>query len=82
MDYASRGKVCKIEARDIRVCDDDMLFLAHVLGVELKDLYPDKLLYASDLYHAITAAKASAYGCSMLLPLLLNCSELGTGLVG
>jgi hypothetical protein len=82
MDYASRGKVCKIEARDIQVSDDDMLFLAHVLGVKPNDLYPTNLLYASNPYHAITAAKASIYGCSMLLPFLLNCSELGTGLVG
>lgn len=81
MDYASRGKVCKIEARDIQVSDDDMLFLAHVLGVKPNDLYPTNLLYASHLYHAITAAKASAYRCSMLFPILLNCSELGTGLV-
>jgi len=82
MDHATRGKVCKIESRRIWVSDDDMLFLAYVLGVKPNDLYPTNLLYASPPYHAITAAKASAYGCSMLLPLLLNCSELGAGLVG
>jgi len=82
MDHATRGKVCKIESRKVWVSDDDMLFLSHVLGVKPNDLYPANLLHASNLYHAITAAKASAYGCSMLFPLLLNCSELGTGLVG
>jgi hypothetical protein len=35
MEYATRGKVCKIESRKVWVSDDDMLFLAHVLGVEL-----------------------------------------------
>ena len=54
MDHATRGKVCKIESRKGWVSDDDMLFLAHVLGVELKDLYPTSLLHASNLYYAIT----------------------------
>jgi len=35
MDYATRGKVCKIEARKVWVSNDDMLFLAYALGVEL-----------------------------------------------
>ena len=82
MDHATRGKVCKIESRKVWVSDDDMLFLARVFDVKPNDLYPTSLLHASNLYHATTAAKASTYGCSMLLPLLLNCSELGTELVG
>jgi hypothetical protein len=82
MEYATRGKVCKIEARDMQVHDDDMLFLAYVLGVKPNDLYPTNLFHASHPYHAITAAKASVYGCSMLLPFLQNCAELGAGLIG
>jgi hypothetical protein len=62
MDYATRGKVCKIESREVWVSDDDMLFIARVLGVEPNDLYPERLLHASGLYDAITAAKASRHG--------------------
>ena len=62
MDYATRGKVCKIESREVWVSDDDMLFLARVLGVEPNHLYPDRLLHASHLYDAITAAKESRHG--------------------
>ena|GEM_PF-3225821 len=62
MDYASRGKVCKIEARDIRVSDDDMLFLAHVLGVELKDLYLEVLNL--DYFHCPAIQSVSTLGHS------------------
>jgi transcriptional regulator with XRE-family HTH domain len=62
MDYATRGKVCKIEAREVWVSDDDMLYLAGVLGVEVTELYPERILRASRLYDAITAAKASRHG--------------------
>ena len=62
MEYATRGKVCKIESREVWVSDDDMLFLARVLGVEPNELYPDRLLHASHLYDAITAVKASRHG--------------------
>jgi hypothetical protein len=34
MDYAAGGKVRKIESREVWVSDDDMLFLARVLGLE------------------------------------------------
>jgi transcriptional regulator with XRE-family HTH domain len=62
MDYATREKVRKIEGGDVWVSDDDMLFLARVLGVEPNDLYPEHLLRASDLYAAITAAKTARHG--------------------
>jgi transcriptional regulator with XRE-family HTH domain len=62
MDHATRGKVCKIEAREVWVSDDDMLYLARVLGVEPNDLYPQRILHADRLYDAITAAKASRHG--------------------
>ena len=38
MDFATRKKVCKIESREVWVSDDDMLFLARVLGVKPNDL--------------------------------------------
>ena len=62
MDFATRKKVCKIESREVWVSDDDMLFLARVLGVEPNDLYPERILHSSRLYDAITAAKASRHG--------------------
>ena len=61
MDYATRGKVCKIESREVWVSDDDMLFLARVLGVVPNDLSRADL-HASRLYDAISASKASRHG--------------------
>ena len=62
MDYATRGKVCKIESREVWVSDEDMLFIAGVLGVQPNELYPEQILHASHLYDAITAARASRHG--------------------
>ena len=80
MEFATRKKVCKIEAREVWVSDDDLLYFAHVLGVDVRDLYPAPLLKAESLYDAITAAKASRFGC--LIPALLSCPELGACLFG
>ncbi len=75
MEHASRKKVCKIESREVWVSDDDMLFISRVLDVDLKELFPPKILGAKRLYDAICEAKASRYGC--LIFGLLSCPELG-----
>ena len=75
MEHASRKKVCKIESREVWVSDDDMLFISRVLDVDLKELFPPKILAAKRLYDAICEAKASRYGC--LIFGLLSCPELG-----
>lgn len=75
MEYATRKKICKIESREVWVSDDDMLFMSRVLKVDLKDLFPPKLLDARHLYDAICEAKASRYGG--LIFGLLSCPELG-----
>lgn len=75
MEHATRKKVAKIEAREVWVSDDDMLFISRVLGVDVKELFPSKILSARHLYEAIAEAKASRYGC--LIPVLLSCPELG-----
>ncbi|CAN5754194.1 hypothetical protein BH09VER1_BH09VER1_12520 [soil metagenome] len=77
MEHATRKKVAKIEAREVWVSDDDMLFISRVFRVDLNELFPPKILGASHLYHAICAAKASPYGC--LIFALLFCPELGAG---
>ena len=75
MEHATRKKVCKIESREVWVSDDDMLFISRVLRVDLKDLFPPKIIGAKRLYEAITEAKASPYGC--LIFGFLFCPELG-----
>lgn len=79
MEHATRKKVCKIESREVWVSDDDMLFFSRVLGVDLKDLFPPKILGAKRLYDAICEAKTSRYGC--LIVGLLSCPELGAWVV-
>ena len=75
MEYATRTKICKIESREVWVSDDDMLFISRVLNVDLKDLFPPRVLGAKRLYEAICEAKASRFGCLILG--LLICPELG-----
>ncbi len=63
MEYATRGKVCKIESREVWVSDDDMIFISRGLNVDPKDLFPSKILNAEHLYDAICEVKASPFGC-------------------
>ena len=62
MEAATRKKVAKIEAREVWVSDDDMLFISRVLRVEVAQLFPPSILAARHLYDAITAAKSSRHG--------------------
>lgn len=62
MEYACRNKVGKIESRTVWVSDDDMLFMSRVLGVDLRDLFPPRILTAERLYDAICDSKASPVG--------------------
>ena len=62
MEDATRSNVSKLEARLIRAIDEDMLYLARVLRVELIELYPEKIRLALDLYETIRWVKASRYG--------------------
>ena len=62
MEEASRGKVSKIEARLVWVSDEDLLYLAHALGVGLEDLYPSVLQDTKQLYDSIQVLKQSRYG--------------------
>ena len=75
MEHATRKKVCKIESREVWVSDDDLLFISRVLGVDLKDLFPPKIIGAKRLYDAICEAKSSRYG--FLIFGMLSCPELG-----
>jgi hypothetical protein len=74
MEFATQQKVAKIESREVWVSDDDLLFISRVLGVDVKDLYPPKILSARRLYDAIAEAKASRHGC------LVAASAVYTGL--
>ncbi|HEY5812234.1 MAG TPA: helix-turn-helix transcriptional regulator [Terrimicrobiaceae bacterium] len=62
MDFATRGKICKIEAREVRVSDEDLFYLSRALGVPADDLYPEKIRNAKNAHAAIAAAKASRHG--------------------
>jgi transcriptional regulator with XRE-family HTH domain len=62
MEEASRGKISKIEARLVWVSDEDMIYLARALKVEVGDLYPVMIQKSRCLYEAIGTAKASRYG--------------------
>jgi hypothetical protein len=64
MDEGTRGRVSKIEARLVWVSDEDMIYLARALKVEVGDLYPVIIRKSRCLYEAIGAAKASRYGVS------------------
>lgn len=74
MEFATQQKVAKIEGREVWVSDDDMLFISRVLGVEVSELFPPKILAARHLYDAIAEAKSSRYGC------LIAASIIYTGL--
>jgi len=77
MEEASRCKVSKIESRLVWIADDDLIFLARALGVNIEELYPDFIRGAKQLYDAITASKASRFG--VLTWGLITCSQLGAG---
>lgn len=79
MEHATRKKVARIEAREVWVSDDDMLFLSRAFGVAVADLFPPNILSARHLCAAISQAKASRYGC--LIMGLLFCPELGAPLI-
>lgn len=75
MEHATQKKVYRIESREVWVSDDDILFMARVLKVQLEELYPPSILCAGRLYEAICKAKASRFGC--LVMALLFYPELG-----
>lgn len=62
MDEGTRCRVSKIEARLVWVSDEDMIYLARALKVEVGDLYPVVIRKSNCLHEAIVAAKASRYG--------------------
>lgn len=62
MGEGTRGRVSKIEARLVWVSDEDMIYLARALKVEVGDLYPVVIRKSDCLHEAIGAAKASRYG--------------------
>jgi len=62
MGEGTRGRVSKIEARLVWVSDEDMIYLARALKVEVGDLYPVVISKSDCLHEAIGAAKASRYG--------------------
>jgi len=62
MGEGTRCRVSKIEARLVWVSDEDMLYLARALKVEIGDLYPVMIRKSRCLYEAIGTAKASRYG--------------------
>jgi transcriptional regulator with XRE-family HTH domain len=78
MEDATRRNVSKLEARLIRAIDEDMLYLARVLRVELLELYPESVRCPLDLYEAIRRLQASRYGI-FLFTALLSCSQMGAG---
>jgi transcriptional regulator with XRE-family HTH domain len=80
MDDASRSNVSKLEARLIRAIDEDLLFLARVLRVELIELYPENIRCACHLYEAVRKAKASRFGL-IFLTSLITCSQTGAGVL-
>lgn len=62
MGEGTRCRVSKIEARLVWVSDEDMLYLARALKVEVGDLYPVLIRKSRCLHEAIGAAKDSRYG--------------------
>jgi transcriptional regulator with XRE-family HTH domain len=78
MEDATRSNVSKLEARLIRAIDEDMLYLARALRVELGELYPESVRLALDLYEAIRRSKASRYGI-LFFATLISCSQMGAG---
>ena len=62
MGEGTRGRVSKIEARLVWVSDEDMIYLARALKVEVGDLYPVLIRKSRCLHGAISEAKASRYG--------------------
>ena len=64
MGEGTRCRVSKIEARLVWVSDEDMLYLARALKVEIGDLYPVMIQKSRCLQEAISEAKASRYGVS------------------
>jgi transcriptional regulator with XRE-family HTH domain len=65
MEDATRSSISKLEARLIRAIDEDILYLARVLRVELIELYPERTRLAFDLYEAIRRAKSSRCGSNI-----------------
>jgi transcriptional regulator with XRE-family HTH domain len=58
MEDATRTNVSKLETRLIRAIDEDMLYLARVLRVELVELYPETVRCTLDLYETIRRLQA------------------------
>lgn len=78
MEDATRSNISKLETRRIRVIDEDMLYLARVLRVELIELYPETIRLALDLYEAIRREKASRFAL-IFFTTLISCSQMGAG---
>ncbi len=78
MEDATRSNISKLEARLIRAIDEDLLYLARVLRVELIELYPENIRCADHLYEAIRRAKASRFGLIFFTTLII-CSQTGAG---
>jgi hypothetical protein len=66
------------EARLIRAIDEDIIYLARVLRVEVGELYPESIRLALDLYEAIRRSKALRYGI-LFFTALISCSQMGAG---
>jgi transcriptional regulator with XRE-family HTH domain len=64
MEDGTRGKISKIESRIIWVSDEDMLYLARALKVDLNDLYAAVIHNSRLLYKVIKEVKSSRYGVS------------------
>ena len=64
MEDGTRGKISKIESRIIWVSDEDMLYLARALKVDMKDLYPAVIHKSRLLSEVIKEVKSSRYGVS------------------
>lgn len=62
MEEGTRGRVSKIESRLVWVSDEDMLYLAKALRVDVGELYPGLIRKSKRLDEAIMAVKASRYG--------------------
>lgn len=62
MEDATRSNISKLEARLIRAIDEDLLYLARVLRVELIELYPESTRCACRLANDVWEIKEDAVG--------------------
>lgn len=74
MPHACRQKISKIESRLVMVACEDLIYLAHALGVTIDEIVPKGVLKSRYPYDVIEKARKSRTVIAILFFLFPDCA--------